>query len=122
LRVTKVSGLRNILTGLGLGAFVTLVAALVAIYLQVSSIVQTSNALLTSVEQSLTALAVDGKAMADSLFVAQSEIIALKRQLAELNVELEKLKTPSGTPQPKPQARSPRSAGVRSERTAISRT
>jgi deoxycytidine triphosphate deaminase len=100
----KVTSLRNLLAGLGFGALATLAVALFAIYLQVSSMVQNSTALTTSVEQGLAPLVADRKMTAEGLSAAQNEIAQLREQLNQLSGELDKLKSSSGPPQLKTQA------------------
>jgi hypothetical protein len=87
--------LRNI----GLVALLTLAVALIALHLQVGSMVQSSNSLTTSVAQSLATLTADSKLNTEKLVIAtdnatrsQSEIERLRQRLDQVNNELDALK------------------------------
>jgi hypothetical protein len=77
--------IRNI----GIGALIALIIALAALYYQMLSLVQNSNALSTSVVQSLSALAADTKVIGEKLNGSQSQSDQLKQQVDQLSRDLE---------------------------------
>ena len=95
---STVTTLQARLTGFGLVAVASLLIALAAIYFQVASMIQSANALSTSVQQGITPLAADGKVTAEKLSAAENAIAQLRQQLNQLNVELNKLRASTGPP------------------------
>lgn len=80
----SVKQLRNWLTGLGLAAFAALAIGLVTVYVQMGSMVQSSNSLSTSVEQSFAPLVTDTKAISKRTGLLEADIDSLTSKLERI--------------------------------------
>jgi deoxycytidine triphosphate deaminase len=85
--------IRTTVASVGFLAIGALVIALLALYLQMGSLVQNSNALATSVNQTLSTLASDTKALTDKLGASQRQTDQLKQQLDQMARDVGALKS-----------------------------
>jgi uncharacterized membrane protein YcaP (DUF421 family) len=72
--------MRNLVGGIGAVAVLSLIVALVALYVQVANLVQGSVTLSRSVDQQLSSLVADGKTTVDKLQKSEAQVERIGQQ------------------------------------------
>ena len=78
----------RLVTGIGVVALVTLIVTLAGLYFQVASLIQSSIALTTSVDQSLAEISANAKIMADKLEAARTQADQQTLRIDQISSEM----------------------------------
>lgn len=87
----------TLLTSIGILAIIGLIIGLYQIYLQIGSMTQSAQSLVSSVQQSIMPISSDAKLATEKTVITQTQLDRLSQQVENLSRELESLKKARGS-------------------------